>query len=46
MWTRILDGPVGLVALVVGLPLLVPTAALHFAPLIERVRDAPEVRSA
>jgi hypothetical protein len=34
-------GPVTLVNLVVGLPLLVPTTLLHFRALIERVVSAP-----
>lgn len=42
MWTRIFDGPVDIVALILGLPLLVPTTVLHFAALIERVRAASE----
>jgi len=43
MWVRIGDGPVDVVAAVVGLPLVVPTGLLHFAALWARVRDAPRV---
>lgn len=46
MWTRLLDGSVGLVALVLGAPVLLPTAALHVVALIERVRDASKVAAA
>jgi CDP-diacylglycerol--glycerol-3-phosphate 3-phosphatidyltransferase len=44
MWVRIFNGPVGLVAAVVGLPLFVPTAVLHFRDLVDRVTRAPMVR--
>lgn len=43
-WVRFADGPVWLVALVVGLPLLVPTTILHFASLLRRTIDAPVAR--
>lgn len=44
MWVRIFDGPVGLAAAVVGLPLLVPTLVLHSRDLIVRVAHAPLAR--
>ena len=42
MWVRIFNGPVDAVAFGVGVPLLVPTALLHFVSLFQRVRSAPE----
>lgn len=41
LWVRIFNGPVDLVAAIVGLPLLVPTTLLHFNALLQRVRSAP-----
>lgn len=41
MWVRIFGGPVGIVALVIALPTVVPTMMLHFASLFDRVRRAP-----
>ena len=43
MWTRILHGPVNLVAAGLGLPLLVPTTLLHFRDLALRTAAAPRV---
>jgi phosphatidylglycerophosphate synthase len=43
MLVDVLGGPVVLVNAVVGLPLLVPTAVLHFRALASRVADAPMV---
>jgi cardiolipin synthase len=44
MWVRIFSGPVGLVALVVGAPLLGTSTVLHFASLARRAYEAPVVR--
>jgi phosphatidylglycerophosphate synthase len=41
MLVKVAGGPVVLVNAVVGLPLLVPTALLHFASLAQRVAGAP-----
>lgn len=41
MWVRIFNGPVGVVALLVGIPLLVPMMLLHFASLMQRVIRSP-----
>jgi hypothetical protein len=41
MLVKVWGGPVTLVNLVVGLPLLIPTTVLHFRSLIERVVSAP-----
>jgi phosphatidylglycerophosphate synthase len=43
MLVRVAGGPVTLVNAAVGLPLLVPTALLHFRALAERVAAAPRV---
>jgi phosphatidylglycerophosphate synthase len=40
-WVRLFDGPVDIVALVIALPTLVPTALLHFASLVRRVAASP-----
>lgn len=40
MTVRIVGGPVSVIALVLGVPLLVPSALLHFGALIERTRVA------
>jgi cardiolipin synthase (CMP-forming) len=40
-WVRVANGPVWLVALCVGIPLLVPTMILHFIALGRRVFSAP-----
>ncbi|HEV3123054.1 MAG TPA: CDP-alcohol phosphatidyltransferase family protein [Candidatus Dormibacteraeota bacterium] len=44
MWVRIFSGPVSLVALLVGAPLLGTTTILHFAALARRAYLAPVVR--
>lgn len=44
MWVRLFGGPVWLSALVLGVPLVVTTTALHFATLWRRVVEAPVVR--
>lgn len=44
MWVRIAHGPVDVVALVLALPLLATTAALHFIALGRRAWEAPVVR--
>ena len=44
MWVRIFHGPVGLVALLIGVPLLVTTTLLHFVALGRRAWEAPVVR--
>ena len=41
MVTRIFGGPVTAVGLVVGVPLLVPSALLHFMSLARRLKEAP-----
>ncbi|MGO8687828.1 MAG: CDP-alcohol phosphatidyltransferase family protein [Candidatus Dormibacteria bacterium] len=43
MLVKVAGGPVVVVNLVVGLPLLVPTALLHFGALAQRVATAPRV---
>ncbi len=43
MWFRIFGGPVDTVAVLIGVPLLVPTMLLHFWALGDRVRHAPTV---
>lgn len=43
MWTRILHGPVDVVALGLALPLVVPTGVLHFLDLARRTAAAPRV---
>ena len=43
-WVRLFGGPVGVVALVIALPTLVPTALLHFGALYRRVAAAPRAR--
>ena len=44
MLVKVAAGPVALVNAAVGLPLLVPTALLHFRALGQRVAAAPVVR--
>ncbi|MGD0834503.1 MAG: CDP-alcohol phosphatidyltransferase family protein [Candidatus Dormibacteria bacterium] len=41
MLVHVAGGPVALIDLAVGLPLLVPTGLLHFAALVRRVAAAP-----
>jgi phosphatidylglycerophosphate synthase len=43
-WVRLLGGPVDVVALIIALPTLVPTALLHFAALLRRVAESPRAR--
>lgn len=43
MWVRIFHGPVNTVALLIGLPALLPTTLLHFRSLWFRARSAPVV---
>jgi len=43
-WVRVVNGPVWLVALIVGLPLLVPSLGLHIVALVDRTLSAPSVR--
>jgi phosphatidylglycerophosphate synthase len=42
-WVRLFSGPVEVVALVIALPTLVPTALLHFVALFRRVAESPRV---
>jgi hypothetical protein len=44
MLVKVFAGPVVLINAAVGLPLLVPTALLHFRSLGQRVVAAPVVR--
>jgi uncharacterized membrane protein YdfJ with MMPL/SSD domain len=41
MLVKVFGGPVAVVDMAVGLPLLVPTCLLHFAALVQRVSSAP-----
>lgn len=43
-WVRLFGGPVDIVALIIALPTLVPTALLHFAALAKRVAASPRAR--
>jgi phosphatidylglycerophosphate synthase len=43
-WVRLFAGPVDIVALIIALPTLVPTALLHFVALFRRVAAAPRAR--
>ena len=43
-WVRLFGGPVDIVALVIGIPTLVPTALVHFAALFQRVAASPRAR--
>ena len=43
-WVRLFGGPVDVVALIIALPTLVPTALLHFAALVQRVASSPRAR--
>jgi phosphatidylglycerophosphate synthase len=40
-WVRLFGGPVDTIALIIGIPTLVPTALLHFTALVRRVVAAP-----
>lgn len=40
-WVRLFGGPVEVLALIIALPTLVPTALLHFVALFQRVAAAP-----
>jgi cardiolipin synthase (CMP-forming) len=42
-WVRLFGGPVDIVALVIAIPTLVPTALLHFVSLFQRVAASPRV---
>jgi hypothetical protein len=44
MLVKVAGGPVTLANAVIGLPLLVPTALLHFRALGQRVAASPVVR--
>jgi phosphatidylglycerophosphate synthase len=43
-WVRLFGGPVDVVALIIALPTLVPTALLHFVALMRRVAESPRAR--
>ena len=43
-WVRLFGGPVDVIALIIALPTLVPTALLHFVALFRRVAESPRVR--
>jgi phosphatidylglycerophosphate synthase len=43
-WVRLFGGPVDILALILALPTLVPTALLHFAALFQRVAASPRAR--
>jgi phosphatidylglycerophosphate synthase len=43
-WVRLLGGPTDIVALIIALPTLVPTALLHFVALYQRVAASPRAR--
>jgi phosphatidylglycerophosphate synthase len=43
-WVLIANGPVFIVSLIIGVPLLVPTLILHFIALLRRVAAAPTAR--
>ena len=43
-WVRLLGGPVDIIALVISIPTLVPTALLHFVALFRRVAASPRAR--
>jgi phosphatidylglycerophosphate synthase len=43
-WVRLLAGPVDVVALIIAIPTLVPTALLHFVALFQRVAASPRAR--
>ncbi len=43
-WVRLFGGPVWIVALVIAIPTLVPTALLHVAALVQRVAASPRAR--
>jgi phosphatidylglycerophosphate synthase len=43
-WVRLLAGPVDIVALIIAIPTLVPTALLHFVALFQRVAASPRAR--
>ena len=43
-WVRLFGGPVGIVALIIAIPTLMPTVLLHFAALMRRVAESPRAR--
>ncbi|MHB8488512.1 MAG: CDP-alcohol phosphatidyltransferase family protein [Candidatus Dormibacteria bacterium] len=43
-WVRLFAGPVDIVALIIAIPTLVPTALLHVAALFQRVAAAPRAQ--
>lgn len=43
-WVRLFSGPVEVIALIIALPTLVPTALLHFVALFRRVAESPRAR--
>ena len=43
-WVRLLGGPTDVIALILALPTLVPTALLHFVALFQRVAASPRAR--
>jgi phosphatidylglycerophosphate synthase len=43
-WVRLFGGPVDIIALIIGIPTLVPTALVHFAALFQRVAASPRAR--
>jgi len=44
MWVRIFNGPVGIIAVILAVPTLVPSTLAHFYQLWVRAREAPVVR--
>jgi phosphatidylglycerophosphate synthase len=43
MWVRLFHGPVGVVAVILGVPLVGGTLVLYVADLVQRTREAPVV---
>ena len=43
-WVRLFGGPTDVIALILALPTLVPTALLHFVALFQRVAASPRAR--
>jgi phosphatidylglycerophosphate synthase len=43
-WVRLFGGPTDVIALIIALPTLVPTALLHFVALYQRVAASPRAR--
>jgi phosphatidylglycerophosphate synthase len=43
-WVRLFGGPIDVIALILALPTLVPTALLHFVALFQRVAASPRAR--